>query len=58
MIQKVLAERPIVKHIRTENANSNASMLAINNTLGFKPYIAQTVWQIEIQKIKDYLEKK
>jgi mycothiol synthase len=58
MIQKVIAERPVVKRIRTGNADSNAPMLAINHALGFKPYIAETVWQIEIQKIKDYLQKK
>jgi mycothiol synthase len=55
MIQKVLAERPIVKRIRTGNADSNLPMLAINQALGFKPYIAGTVWQIEIEKIKAYL---
>jgi mycothiol synthase len=57
MIQKVLAERPIVKRIRTGNADSNAPMLAINNALGFKPYIAETVWQIEIEKLKHYLKE-
>jgi mycothiol synthase len=58
MIQKVLLERPIVKRIRTGNADSNAAMLAINHALGFKPYIAGTVWQIEIEKIKAYLRGK
>jgi mycothiol synthase len=58
MIQKVLAERPIVKRIRTGNADSNAGMLAINNALGFKPYIAGTVWQIEIETLKSYLGRK
>lgn len=58
MIQKVVAERPVVKRIRTRNANSNAPMLAINHALGFKPYIAETVWQIEIEKIKSYLHSK
>lgn len=57
MIQKVLAERPIVKRIRTGNADSNAPMLAINHALGFKPYIAETVWQIEVEKIKSYLQR-
>jgi mycothiol synthase len=57
MIQKVLAERPVVKRIRTGNADSNAPMLAINQALGFKPYIAGTVWQIEIEKIKSYLQR-
>jgi mycothiol synthase len=58
MIQKVMAERPVVKRIRTGNADSNAAMLAINNALGFKPYIAETVWQIEIEKIKSYLSQR
>jgi mycothiol synthase len=58
MIQKVLSERPVVKRIRTGNADSNAPMLAINNALGFKPYIAETVWQIEIEKLKEYLQKR
>lgn len=58
MIQKVLAERPVVKRIRTGNADSNAAMLAINNALGFKPYIAGMAWQIEIEKLKSYLEGK
>jgi mycothiol synthase len=58
MIQKILAERPIVKRIRTGNADSNAPMLAINHALGFKPYIAETVWQIEVEKIKSYLQSK
>lgn len=57
MIQKVLLERPVVKRIRTGNADSNAPMLAINHALGFKPYIAETVWQIEVQKLKDYLQR-
>jgi mycothiol synthase len=58
MIQKVLAERPVAKRIRTGNADSNAAMLAINHALGFKPYIAETVWQIEVEKIKSYLASK
>ncbi len=57
MLQKVLSERPVVKRIRTGNADSNAAMLAINHALGFKPYIAETVWQIEVEKIKAYLQK-
>jgi mycothiol synthase len=57
MIQKVLAERPVVKRIRTGNADSNAAMLAINHALGFKPYIAEIGWQIEVEKIKEYLRE-
>jgi len=55
MMQKILKERPEVEFIRTRNANSNAPMLKINVEMGFKPYIANTVWQIETEKIENYL---
>jgi len=51
----VLAERPEVVFVRTGNANQNAPMLKINTEMGFKPYQAQTLWQIETQKVVDYL---
>jgi len=41
---------------RTENAESNESMLKINVKMGFKPYIACSVWQIETKDVKEYLE--
>ncbi len=55
MIQKVLAERPSVKRIRTGNADSNAPMLAINHKLGFKVYRSETIWQLEIARLRNYL---
>ncbi|HEY5731634.1 MAG TPA: GNAT family N-acetyltransferase [Anaerolineales bacterium] len=55
MIQKVLRERPDVEYIRTGNANSNAPMLKINIEMGFKPYIANTIWQVETDKVEKYL---
>lgn len=58
MLQKVFAERPTAERIRTGNADSNQHMLAINHALGFKPYIAHTVWQIEVEKLKVYLQNK
>jgi mycothiol synthase len=56
MLDKVLKERPQVKYIRTGNADSNAAMLKINTELGFKPYMADTLWQIDLQKALDYLQ--
>jgi mycothiol synthase len=56
MLDKVLKERPEVKYVRTGNADSNAAMLKINNELGFKPYMADTLWQVELQKVLDYLQ--
>lgn len=55
MLDKVLKERPQVKYVRTGNADSNAAMLKINTELGFKPYMADALWQVELQKVLDYL---
>jgi mycothiol synthase len=48
MLEKVLSERPEINQVRTGNADSNGPMLKINHALGFKPYIANTDWQLEV----------
>ncbi len=59
MMQKILSERPEVEFIRTTNSNSNAPMLKINVEMGFKPYIANTIWQVETEQVEKYvLERK
>lgn len=55
MLDKVLQDRPQVRYVRTGNADSNAPMLKINQTLGFQPYFSNCVWQIETQRVLDYL---
>ena len=55
MLEKVLRERPQVKRIRTGNANSNAPMLKINTELGFKPYKSWSTWQVELDKVLEYI---
>ena len=55
MLHKVLRERPEVKFVRTSNADSNAPMVKINRELGFKPYISQCMWQVEVEKTREYL---
>lgn len=57
MLQRVQEERPHVTLVRTGNANSNAPMLAINHKMGFKPYLASTLWQVGTPEIRNYLEK-
>jgi GNAT superfamily N-acetyltransferase len=57
MIEKVLAERPQVKRVRTGNANSNAPMLRINDAMGFRPYKDWTTWQVEVDKVRDYVAR-
>lgn len=56
MLEKILAERPQAKYVRTGNADINAPMLRINTELGFKPYIAATVWQIATEQVSKYID--
>jgi RimJ/RimL family protein N-acetyltransferase len=51
MLEKVLAEKPQVKFVRTTNADLNAPMLKINQELGFHPYRSTRVWQVETEKV-------
>lgn len=55
MIERILAERPEVQYIRTNNANSNAPMLRINEELGFRAYYSTCVWQIETDALLRFL---
>ncbi len=55
MLEKILRDRPQVKRVRTGNANSNAPMLKINYELGFRPYKRWTTWQVELEKVLEYL---
>lgn len=56
MMTKILLERPEVEFIRTNNANSNGPMLKINTEMGFKPYISNTIWQVETAEVETYLD--
>jgi mycothiol synthase len=57
MLEKVLQDRPQVKYIRTQNEDTNASMLKINTELGFKPYMSRALWQVEAQRVLEYISK-
>jgi GNAT superfamily N-acetyltransferase len=58
MLDKILTERPQAKFVRTGNADMNAPMMKINSELGFKPYIAEIVWQVETGKVEEYLSQR
>jgi len=58
MLLKIREEYPGVKTITTGNATSNEPMLAINERLGFKLYKEQYSYQIETEKVAEYLKKK
>ena len=55
MLERMLLTHPQIKFVRTQNADTNAAMMRINNELGFKPTIASILWQIEISQISEYL---
>jgi GNAT superfamily N-acetyltransferase len=48
MLERILAERPDSRFIRTGNANVNKQMLAINEKLGFRYAWQTTLWQVPI----------
>jgi len=51
MIEKILAQRPGARFVRTGNASSNAPMLKINHELGFRLYNTTTVWQVPVEQV-------
>lgn len=55
MLRRILDERPEALDVRTGNADANAPMLGINEALGFRPHIAATVWQLPVERAKEYL---
>jgi mycothiol synthase len=57
MLERMLKLHPEIKFVRTQNADTNAAMLKINNELGFKPYMSSVLWQMEINHVMEYLRK-
>lgn len=51
MLDRILAELTDAEDIKTGNADSNAAMLAINEQLGFRPYLAMVNWQIPLEDL-------
>ncbi len=48
MLERALRERPEARVVRTDNASQNAPMQAINDALGFRVALTETVWQVEV----------
>jgi mycothiol synthase len=51
ILERVRHQRPQAVRVRTENASSNAPMLAINATLGFKIISTRTEWQADAREL-------
>ena len=56
MLERILRDRPQARFVRTDNADSNAAVLGINGSLGYKPYSSRCIWQLETNKALAYLE--
>lgn len=50
MLQKIRADWPEGRKVRTGNAYSNDAMLGINNALGFRESRAEHVWELPVEK--------
>ena len=48
VLERIRHERREAGRVRTENAFSNAPMLAINDALGFKVISTRTEWQADV----------
>jgi hypothetical protein len=51
MLERIRDERPQVRRVQTSNAFSNASMLAINDALGFRIISTRTEWQADTKDV-------
>lgn len=55
MLEKILQDRPEATKVRTDNANVNAPMLAINHDLGFRQVASETSWELTLDVVDRYL---
>lgn len=55
MVTRILHDRPEVKVVRTGNADSNAPMRKINAEMGYRPFFAETMWQVDTDVAAGYL---
>jgi GNAT superfamily N-acetyltransferase len=52
MLERVRHDRPQAERVRTDNAFSNAPMLAINDALGFEVISTITEWQADVTDVR------
>jgi len=55
--RRQLEERPQVRRIRTGNAYVNEPMLKLNRELGFRPYRSMYIWQVDVSRVRAYLNQ-
>jgi GNAT superfamily N-acetyltransferase len=55
MLLKIRDEYPDMEVISTSNTTSNEPMLAINEKMGFKKKLESYMFEVDVQKVKEYL---
>jgi GNAT superfamily N-acetyltransferase len=57
MAEKILRELPQATHIRTDNAGTNAPMLAINDRMSFREAWWMDIWELTLEDAKRYARR-
>jgi GNAT superfamily N-acetyltransferase len=58
MMLRVLDEKPDVKDIRTDNADSNDAMMSINLEMGYCPLFGTTTWEVSAANAAEWVQTK
>jgi len=57
MLLRVLEDHPEARYIRTDNAGTNAPMLAINTKMGFGFIFEAVIWQMPLADAQKYVHR-
>lgn len=55
MLRRLLESAAEAEYVDTGNDDTNDAMLAINRALGFRPYIAETTWELGLDRLRAHL---
>jgi len=58
MLLRTLRDRPARSEVRTGTADDNRAMIEINRRIGFRPWLAHSVWQIELPTLEEALARR
>ena len=57
LIDKLLDEWPDATDIRTTTTFPNPTMDSVDERLGFEPYVRSTVWILEVERVRGWLDR-
>ena len=58
MLLRTLRDHPSRSEVRTGTADDNRVMLDINRRIGFRPWLAHSVWQVSLPTLEDALAQR